>query len=126
MSILTNQHFDIPSYENGFEYALPGKSDSRRRFFQSVARWDARYEKVIVPKLNGVVLPSLWQQRKLSPIDNNLVVDEEEERLKPEAEAEIKVEADDEADDENGEEISSEEEDWESDNDEDQVMVIAE
>lgn len=49
MSILTNQHFDIPSYENGFEYAIPGKPDTRRRFFQSVARWDARFQRVMVP-----------------------------------------------------------------------------
>jgi histone deacetylase 1/2 len=49
MSIITNQYYDIPSYENGFEYAIPGKPDSRRRFFQSVARWDARYQKVAIP-----------------------------------------------------------------------------
>lgn len=49
MSILTNQHFDIPSYENGFEYAILGKPDTRRRFFQSVARWDARFQKIMIP-----------------------------------------------------------------------------
>jgi len=41
LSILTNQYYDIPSYENGFEYAVPGKPETRRRFFQRVARWDA-------------------------------------------------------------------------------------
>lgn len=56
MSILTNQYFDIPSYENGFEYSIPGKPDSQRRFFQSVARWDARTQMVVIPRRD--VLPS--------------------------------------------------------------------
>ena len=58
MSILSNQHFDIPSYENGFEYALPGKPDTRRRFFQSVARWDARSQQVIISRLGMDDMPS--------------------------------------------------------------------
>lgn len=53
MSIISNQHFDIPSYENGFESAVPGRPNSRRRFFQSVARWDAGYQKVMVSKPSG-------------------------------------------------------------------------
>lgn len=65
MSILTNQYYDIPSYENGFECAVPGKSDSRRRFFQSVARWDTRYQKVVVPG------------RAVSPLPKNLYPREE-------------------------------------------------
>lgn len=60
MSIITNQHFDIPSYENGFEYAIPGKPESRRRFFQTVARWDAKLGRVVIP---GLKMPQQAQYR---------------------------------------------------------------
>jgi len=109
MSILTNQHFDIPSYENGFEYARPGKPDTRRRFFQSVARWDARYERVMVPKYMRAVLPSSEHRRQpeMSPSDYDEVVSDEQE--------------------DEYEEVSEKEEDladeWESDEDEASAMV---
>jgi len=67
MSILTNQYYDIPSYENGFEYAIAGKPESRRRFFQSVARWDARYQEVVVPGRDVIPLPHLDRLMK-SPV----------------------------------------------------------
>jgi histone deacetylase 1/2 len=59
MSILTNHYFDIPSYENGFEYSIHGKPESRRRFFQTVARWDARAQKVVIPNPNALPSPDL-------------------------------------------------------------------
>ncbi|KIM77297.1 hypothetical protein PILCRDRAFT_825460 [Piloderma croceum F 1598] len=59
MSILTNQYFDIPSYENGFEYSIHEKPESRRRFFQTVARWDARAQKVVIPKPDALPSPDL-------------------------------------------------------------------
>ncbi|KAF7982642.1 hypothetical protein HWV62_27079 [Athelia sp. TMB] len=63
MSIMNNQVYDIPSYENGFEYAVSGKPETRRRFFQSVARWDARYQKVVIPGLAGQTLPRATRSR---------------------------------------------------------------
>ena len=57
MSIITNQYYDIPSYENGFEYAIFGKPDSRRRFFQSVSRWDARHRRVVIPGRDALSFP---------------------------------------------------------------------
>lgn len=93
MSILSNQHFDIPSYENGFEYAIPGKSDSRRRFFQSVARWDAQYQQVLVSRhgLDDMPSPEMapisrgypgWNSDDTSPeegVDEMVVTSEEED-----------------------------------------------
>lgn len=58
MSILSNQHFDIPSYENGFEYALLGKPDTRRRFFRSVARWDAQCQQAFISRPGMDDMPS--------------------------------------------------------------------
>jgi len=66
MSILTNQYYDIPSYENGFEYATPGKPDSRRRFFQSVARWDVGYHKVVIPGQPVLPIPEHVHSREES------------------------------------------------------------
>lgn len=62
MSILTNQYYDIPSYENGFEYAVPGKPETRRRFFQSLARWDAGRHQVVIPGRQAIEPPPLHDQ----------------------------------------------------------------
>ena len=68
MSILTNQYYDIPSYENGFEYAIPDKPETRRRFFQTVARWDTRYQKVVVPGREVSTIPkSLYSRNDDDP-----------------------------------------------------------
>jgi histone deacetylase 1/2 len=67
MSILTNQYFDIPSYENGFEYAIPGQPDSRRRYFQTVARWDVRAQMVVLPGRNMPPIPNFRRRRMASP-----------------------------------------------------------
>jgi histone deacetylase 1/2 len=89
MSILTNQYYDIPSYENGFEYAIPDKPESRRRFFQSVARWDTRYQRVVVPGREVSPIPkSLYSRHEPRPavvtsgaryFDDEEFGDEEEE-----------------------------------------------
>lgn len=89
MSILTNQYYDIPSYENGFEYAIPDKPESQRRFFQSVARWDSRYQRVVVPGREISPIPkSLYSRHESRPavvtsraryLDDEEFGDEEEE-----------------------------------------------
>jgi len=78
MSILTNQYYDIPSYENGFEYAIAGKPESRRRFFQSVARWDARYQQVVVPGREAMPpLPAHLYRTSESPVRRSRYSDED-------------------------------------------------
>lgn len=54
MSLLSGQYFDIPTNEHGYSHfengAVPGKA-AKRRFFQSVARWDDVAERVTLSKL---------------------------------------------------------------------------
>lgn len=80
MSIINNQVYDIPSYENGFEYAVSGKPETRRRFFQSVARWDSRYQKVVVPGRTSQVLPraALLGRSRSSCSDEEILDDEDD------------------------------------------------
>lgn len=92
MSIITNQHFDIPSYENGFEYAIPGKAGLRRRFFHTVARWDVRAQKVVIPGQEVLSIPNLRYHRRAmsttrTPRHSEDVVDGEESSAEDEDEA---------------------------------------
>lgn len=60
MSLLTGQYFDVPRLEEGghgyYDYGNGGEpvwgsvaksSASKRRFFQSAARWDSRLDKLL-------------------------------------------------------------------------------
>lgn len=51
MSLTTNQYFDVPIHEQGFshyEYGAPPVKAAKRRFFQSGARWDEGFERVLL------------------------------------------------------------------------------
>lgn len=53
MSLLTGQYYDVPVHENGFghyECGMAPVKSTRRRFFQSGARWDEGFERVLVGK----------------------------------------------------------------------------
>lgn len=71
MSIITGQYFDIPRLDEGghgyYDHgnggeppwgSAPKSSASKRKFFQSAARWDSRLDKVLVDG-DGINLPGL-------------------------------------------------------------------
>jgi hypothetical protein len=57
MSIFTNQYFDIPGDDGRpGDYGPPNKT-TKRRFFQSAARWDETIEEVLVGRAKVDTVP---------------------------------------------------------------------
>lgn len=100
MSVVTNQYLDIPRVDDSYhELVCSGdpvgvKASSKRRFFQSRARWDTRLERVLAEREPyGYGTPTLPVENYLArganiiplnvpapPMDVDEVEDEEEGR----------------------------------------------
>ncbi|KAF8885808.1 histone deacetylase RPD3 [Infundibulicybe gibba] len=60
MSLLTGQYFDVPVHEQGFghfDYGAPPGKAAKRKFFQSGARWDEAFERVLVERKGASPVP---------------------------------------------------------------------
>lgn len=99
MSIVTNQLLSVPRAENGEfhdsgcgwqssePHAPPKTGSTRRRFFQSAARWDDRLQRVLV-RFDGLAMPvsvadvmengGHGVDHDISEPDEEMEVDEEE------------------------------------------------
>jgi len=100
---------DASPNENGFEYAVPGKPESRRRFFQSVARWDARYQTVIIPGRDPMPLLKYYRSdrsRAQSPPKKRRFYDRFRDIARAEEESQEEDEDEDDEEEEEDEETS--------------------
>jgi len=88
MSLLTNQYIDVPTHDPGprqYEPSKPGKL-SKRRFFQSGARWDETVEQLLgreglepIPKTIDLgTLMEMGGQTGESVAEENMEEDSEE------------------------------------------------
>jgi hypothetical protein len=93
MSLLTGQYFDVPIYDQGYghyEQGAPSKT-SKRRFFRSTARWDEKFERVLVGKQGmggGLPVTAFWdlaipareevEEEEESAVEEMEIDDEEE------------------------------------------------
>ena len=57
MSLLTGQYYTIPHPSHLENANTNGKTSTRRKFFQSGARWDVEVERVLVG--SGIPIPSV-------------------------------------------------------------------